>query len=64
MTVEGNTASAAIQCLVDKGLFEDYAEYDSLCTAAGLDDEKVKGGEITFKAGSTKSQIAKQMNWS
>ena len=64
MTVEGNTASAAIQCLIDKGLFEDYAEYDSLCTAAGLDDEKVKGGEITFKAGSTKAQIAKQMNWS
>ena len=53
-----------IQCLIDKGLFEDYAEYDSLCTAAGLDDEKVKGGEITFKAGSTKAQIAKQMNWS
>ena len=64
VTVEGNTASAAIQCLVDKGLFEDYAEYDSLCIAAGLDDEKVKGGEITFKAGSTKAQIAKQMNWS
>ena len=25
--VTGNSASAAIQCLIDKGLFEDYAEY-------------------------------------
>ena len=48
--VTGNTATAAIQCLVDAGLFKDYAEYKQICTQSGLDDEKVKGGTFTFEA--------------
>ena len=62
--VTGNTATAAIQCLVDAGLFKDYAEYKQICTQSGLDDEKVKGGTFTFEKGSTKAAIAKKMNWS
>lgn len=62
--VTGNTATAAIQCLVDAGLFKDYAEYKQICTQSGLDDEKVKGGTFTFEKGSTKADIAKKMNWS
>lgn len=62
--VTGNTATAAIQCLVDAGLFKDYAEYKQICTKSGLDDEKVKGGTFTFEKGSTKADIAKKMNWS
>ena len=61
--VTGNTASAAIQCLVDAGLFTDYAEYQSTCDTLGIDDEKVSGGSFTFKSGSTKSDIAKAVNW-
>ena len=38
--VTGNTATAAIQCLVDAGLFKDYTEYKQICTQSGLDDEK------------------------
>ena len=61
--VTGNTASAAIQCLIDAGLFTDYAEYQSTCDTLGIDDEKVSGGSFTFKSGSTKSDIAKAVNW-
>ncbi len=62
--VTGNTATAAIQCLVDAGLFKDYAEYQQICKDTGLDDEKVRGGSFTFEKGSTKADIAKKMNWS
>ncbi len=61
--VHGSYASAAVQCLVDAGLFDDYADYKSVCDAAGYNDEKVKAGEFTFKKGSTKKDIAKKINW-
>lgn len=61
--VHGNYASAAVQCLVDAGLFDDYADYKRVCDNAGFDDEKVKAGEFTFKKGSTKKDIAKKINW-
>ena len=63
VTVDGETASAAIQCLVDAGLFTDYAEYQSACDSLGLDDEKVSAGTFTFAQGSTKEQVARQVNW-
>ena len=62
--VTGNTATAAIQCLVDAGLFKDYTEYQQICKDNGLDHEKVRGGAFTFEKGSTKADIAKKMNWS
>lgn len=64
VTVDGATASAAVQCLIDKELFADYAEYQSLCETLGLNHEKVSGGTFTFEKGSTKDQIAKRINWS
>lgn len=63
VNVTGSSASAAIQCLVDAGLFDDYAEYQSICAENGLDHEKVRAGVFTFKKGSTKLSIAKEMNW-
>lgn len=62
--VTGVTASAAVQCLVDRGLFTDYAEYQTLCDEQGLDHEKVSAGTFTFAKGSTKAQIARKINWS
>lgn len=62
--VSGTTSSAAIGCLVNAGLFNDYNEYKALCDSAGLDHEKVSAGTFTFKAGTTKAQIARKMNWS
>ena len=61
--VTGNSASAAIQCLIDKGLFDDYDEYKKICDDNGMDHEKVKAGTFTFQKGSTKIEIAKKMNW-
>ena len=61
--VTGSSASAAIQCLIDEGLFEDYSEYQRICEESGLNHEKVKAGTFTFKQGSTKKDIAKIMNW-
>ena len=61
--VTGNSASAAIQCLIDKGLFDDYDEYKKICDDNGMDHEKVKAGTFTFQKGSTKKEIAKKMNW-
>jgi len=62
--VTGTTASAAVQCLVDKGLFTDYAEYQKACDSLGLDDEKVSAGTMTFTKGSTKADVARKINWS
>lgn len=64
VNVTGNTASAAIECLVDAGLFEDYAEYQQICANTGLDHEKVSAGILTFAKGSTKNDIARKINWS
>lgn len=64
VTVDGLTASAAVQCLIDKELFADYAEYQSLCETLGLNHEKVSAGTFTFEKGSTKNQVVKKINWS
>lgn len=63
VTIKGDSASAAIQCLVDAELFKDYAEYQSTCTALGLDHQKVSAGTFTFEKGWSKSDIAKAVNW-
>lgn len=63
VNVQGNTATQAIQCLIDAGLFKDYNEYQKICEKKGLDHEKVKAGYLTFDKGSTKGDIARAMNW-
>ena len=61
--VSGNSAAAAVGCLIDTGLFESYDEYKKVCENAGLDHEKVAAGTFTFKKGASKETIAKQVNW-
>lgn len=62
--VKGDSASAAVQCLVDAELFENYADYQSVCTDMGINHENVSAGTFTFKAGSTKKDIVDTVNWS
>ena len=62
--ITGNTATATVQCLVDAGVFEDYAEYKSICKEMGYDDEKMRAGDFSFEKGSTKKDIIKQVNYS
>lgn len=64
VTVSGDSATAAIQKLVEAGLFEDYAEYQSACDNLGIDHQKVSAGNFTFEKGSTKNDIARMVNWS
>ena len=64
VNVTGSTAAAAIDCLVQAGLFEDYAEYQQICQESGLDHEKVSAGVLTFEKGSTKKDVARKINWS
>lgn len=62
--VYGNSATAAINCLVDAGLFEDYAEYQKICDESGLNHEKVSAGSLIFEKGSNKYDVARKVNWS
>ncbi len=64
VTITGSTASAAVQSLVDAGIFKDYSEYQKICDDNGFDDEKMRAGVFTFKKGSTKLDIIKIVNWS
>jgi hypothetical protein len=62
--VYGNSAMAAVQCLVDAGLFDDYNEYKTICDIAGMNHEKVSAGSLVFTAGTTKEEVARKINWS
>lgn len=64
VNVKGNSATQAIQCLIDKGIFDSYQDYKDCCKDLGLNDEKVSGGSFTFAKGMTKNEIAKAVNWS
>lgn len=64
VSVYGDTASSALQCLIDVGLFKDYAEYQSACDSLGIDHQKVSAGVFSFEKGSTKNDIARAINWS
>lgn len=64
VNVTGASATAAVNCLVDAGLFEDYAEYQQICADTGLNHEKVSAGTMLFEKGSTKKDIARKINWS
>lgn len=62
--ITGTTATATVQCLVDAGVFKDYAEYQALCKEMGYDHEKMRAGDFSFDKGSTKKDIIKQVNYS
>lgn len=64
VSVSGDSASAAIQKLIDAGLFDDYSEYQTACDNLGIDHQKVSAGTFVFEKGSTKSDIAHIVNWS
>lgn len=62
--VYGNSAMAAVQCLVDAGLFDDYEEYKIICDLSGMNHEKVSAGSLLFEKGCTKEEVARKINWS
>ncbi len=63
VSVSGDSASEAVQCLIDAQLFKDYAEYQSACDGLGIDHQKVSAGTFKFEKGTTKKDIARAINW-
>ena len=63
VTITGTTASAAVQCMVDAGIYADYADYQKVCQENGWDHEKMRAGVFTFKKGTSKKDI-REVNWS
>lgn len=57
--VEGGSATAAVQSLVDAGLFSSYEDFTKVCKAAGYTPEDIKATTFTFEAGCTQTDIAK-----
>ena len=59
--VAGGSATAAVQSLVDAGLFSSYKEFTKVCKAAGYTPEDIKATTFTFEAGCTQTDIAKKV---
>ena len=59
--VAGGSATAAVQSLVDAGLFSSYEEFTKVCKAAGYTPEDIKATTFTFEAGCTQTDIAKKL---
>lgn len=61
VNVVGGSAVEAVQCLVEAELFTDYDEFADVCDAADRNPEKIKASTFTFEAGSSQTDIAKQV---
>lgn len=59
VTVQGGSAVAAVQSLIDAGLFDSYDQYAQVCSDAGCTPENIKATTFTFEAGSTRADIAR-----
>ena len=59
--VEGGSATAAVQSLIDAGLFTSYEQFTKVCKAAGCTPEDIKATTFTFEAGCTQTDIAKKV---
>lgn len=61
VTISGGSAAAAAECLIDTGLFESYDQFAEACDSAGCNPEDIKANTFTFDAGSTQTDIAKEV---
>lgn len=61
VTVNGGSATSAVNCLIDAGLFASYDEYVEICKAAGYTPENIKAKTFTFASGSTQTDIAEEV---
>lgn len=59
--VAGGSATAAVQSLIDAGLFTSYDQYTKVCKAAGYTPEDIKATTFTFESGCTQTDIAKKV---
>lgn len=61
VTIQGGSASAAVESLVNVNLFDSYDQFVQICNAAGYNPESIKATTYTFSKGCTQTDIAKQI---
>lgn len=59
--VSSDSTEAAINSLIAYGLFETADEFREECEKAGVSEADIKTGKFTFKKGSTKKKIAREV---
>ena len=59
--VSSDSTEAAINSLIAYGLFETSDQFREECEKAGVSDADIKTGTFTFKKGSTRKDIVKQV---
>ena len=59
--VSSDSTEAAINSLITYGLFATADEFREECAKAGVSDADIKTGKFTFKKGSTRKAIVKQV---
>ena len=59
--VASDSTEAAINSLIAAGLFDTAEQFKKICDKAGVSDADIKTGTFTFKKGSTRTKIVKQV---
>ena len=59
--VASDSTEAAINSLITAGLFKTAKQFSSYCKKAGVSEADIKTGTFTFKKGSTRITIVKQV---
>ena len=59
--VSSDSTEAAINSLIAAGIFDTANQFKVSCRQAGVSDADIKTGTFTFKKGSTRKIIAKQV---
>ncbi len=61
VTIQGGSASAAVDVLINAKLFDSYDQFVQVCNDAGYNPESIKATTYTFPEGCTRTDIAKQV---
>lgn len=59
--VSSDSTEAAINSLIAAGLFDTADQFKATCKRVGVSDADIKTGTFTFKKGSTRNNIVKQV---
>lgn len=59
--VSSDSIEAAINSLIAAGIYSTADQFKRYCKKAGVSDADIKTGTFTFKKGSTRTKIAKQV---
>lgn len=59
--VSSDSTEAAINSLIAAGIFSTANQFKRYCRKAGVSDADIKTGTFTFKKGSTRTRIVKQV---